>query len=150
MHEALFAELGERKAQTERDSADLTAYQLLVEKARAVLWTERSNTKKTKPADCEAAYDAMVSGEEACLDPLYNILHRHPRSALCFSGGGIRSATFSLGVLHALAKYSFAAQQMANLHDCSPSSTIYRPCQAADTSARGSARGSRVKGARRA
>ncbi|MCW5960249.1 MAG: patatin-like phospholipase family protein [Pyrinomonadaceae bacterium] len=27
-------------------------------------------------------------------------------SALCFSGGGIRSATFSLGVLQALAKYS--------------------------------------------
>ena len=28
-------------------------------------------------------------------------------AALCFSGGGIRSATFSLGVLQALSKYSF-------------------------------------------
>src|SRR5882757_7454901 len=112
LHAALFAELGEWKAQTELDSADLTSYQLLAEKARGAraLWTERSNAQKTKPSDCEAAYDAMLSAEAACLDPLYSILHRHPRSALCFSGGGIRSATFSLGVLHALAKYSFAGE----------------------------------------
>jgi hypothetical protein len=34
-------------------------------------------------------------------------LHSRQRSALCFSGGGIRSATFSLGVLQGLAKHSF-------------------------------------------
>jgi hypothetical protein len=109
LHEALFAELGEGKAETELDSADLTAYRLLAEKARAAraLWTEVCNSKG---ADCDTAHDAMVAAEGACLDPLYSILHRHPRSALCFSGGGIRSATFSLGVLHALAKYSFAGE----------------------------------------
>jgi hypothetical protein len=32
--------------------------------------------------------------------------HENPRNALCFSGGGIRSASFSLGVLQALARYS--------------------------------------------
>jgi len=112
LHEALFAELGEWKAQTELDSADLTSYQLLAEKARGAraLWTERSNAQKTKPSDCEAAYEAMISAEEACLDPLYSIFHRRPRSALCFSGGGIRSATFSLGVLHALERDSFAGE----------------------------------------
>ena len=37
---------------------------------------------------------------------IYDELHQHPddRSALCFSGGGIRSATFNLGVIQALAK----------------------------------------------
>ncbi len=37
---------------------------------------------------------------------LYEELHRYPenRAALCFSGGGIRSATFNLGVIQALAK----------------------------------------------
>lgn len=37
---------------------------------------------------------------------IYDELHRHAgdRSALCFSGGGIRSATFNLGVIQALAK----------------------------------------------
>ncbi|MBZ5633278.1 MAG: patatin-like phospholipase family protein [Acidobacteriia bacterium] len=33
-------------------------------------------------------------------------LHASARSALCFSGGGIRSATFGLGVLQGLAAYS--------------------------------------------
>ena len=38
-------------------------------------------------------------------------LHTARRSALCFSGGGIRSATFGLGVLHSLARYSRPAEQ---------------------------------------
>src|SRR5690349_20045113 len=33
-------------------------------------------------------------------------LHASARSALCFSGGGIRSATFGLGVLQGLAAFS--------------------------------------------
>jgi len=35
---------------------------------------------------------------------LFARIHEHPRTALCFSGGGVRSATFGLGVLHALAR----------------------------------------------
>ncbi|HVR73781.1 MAG TPA: patatin-like phospholipase family protein, partial [Planctomycetota bacterium] len=43
------------------------------------------------------------------LPQLYRCIHAQaedgkPRSALCFSGGGIRSATFNLGVLQSLAK----------------------------------------------
>jgi hypothetical protein len=112
LHETLFAELGVWEAHTDLDSADLSAYRSLREKARAArtLWTERSNTRKKNASECETAYNAMVSAEAACLGPLYSILHRNPRSALCFSGGGIRSATFSLGILHALAKYSFAGE----------------------------------------
>jgi hypothetical protein len=37
-------------------------------------------------------------------------LHASGRSALCFSGGGIRSATFGLGVLQGLAAHSFGAR----------------------------------------
>ncbi len=35
-----------------------------------------------------------------------DLLHRSHRAALCFSGGGIRSATFGLGVLQGLARHS--------------------------------------------
>jgi patatin-like phospholipase len=112
LHQVLFAELGEWTGESDLDSADLAAYRSLAEKSRTAraVWIERSKAKKKNASECEAACDAMIAAEAACLDPLYNILHRHPRSALCFSGGGIRSATFSLGVLHALAKYSFAGE----------------------------------------
>ncbi len=64
----------------------------------------------------EAAYreyaEARITGEglEAAERDLRNRLfaqfHAAKRSALCFSGGGIRSATFGLGVLQGLAKWS--------------------------------------------
>lgn len=37
---------------------------------------------------------------------LFSRLHGRERSALCFSGGGIRSATFGLGILQGLAAFS--------------------------------------------
>src|SRR5690242_15613030 len=37
---------------------------------------------------------------------LFARLHEHRRTALCFSGGGIRSATFGLGILQGLAAFS--------------------------------------------
>jgi len=48
---------------------------------------------------------AKVPEGEECLANLYSRIHSlaTPRSALCLSGGGIRSATFSLGVLQGLA-----------------------------------------------
>lgn len=44
--------------------------------------------------------------DSALCKVIYDELHQYPgdRSALCFSGGGIRSATFNLGVIQALAK----------------------------------------------
>jgi hypothetical protein len=40
-------------------------------------------------------------------------LHAGKRTALCFSGGGIRSATFGLGVLQGLAAHSWSAKDPA-------------------------------------
>ena len=46
------------------------------------------------------------------LAALYALIHRLPRkrSALCLSGGGIRSATFGLGILQGLARLSLLKQ----------------------------------------
>lgn len=43
--------------------------------------------------------------------PLKCILHKMRSSALCLSGGGVRSASFSLGVLEGLAKFSLGMIQ---------------------------------------
>jgi Patatin-like phospholipase len=40
------------------------------------------------------------------LKPVFEIMHGEKLSAVCFSGGGIRSATFGLGIVQALAKYN--------------------------------------------
>ncbi len=65
-------------------------------------------------AALEAEYQALFNetpfeGEgpadrEARLSALHELLHQRGASALCLSGGGIRSATFGLGVLQALAR----------------------------------------------
>jgi hypothetical protein len=57
-----------------------------------------------------------VLGPEAPVDPdaraqaLYREIHKHPPSALCLSGGGIRSGTFALGVLQGLAHLGLLGQ----------------------------------------
>ncbi len=49
--------------------------------------------------------------EEAVLADLFDFLHRNKkRAALCLSGGGIRSATFGLGVLQGLARQGLLRQ----------------------------------------
>jgi hypothetical protein len=63
---------------------------------------------KNLPSEDDPLSIAGVVEEEARLldgrlskdDPIT----RHPRAALCFSGGGIRSATFGLGILQSLAR----------------------------------------------
>jgi hypothetical protein len=50
----------------------------------------------------------LDSAESEFRDRLFAEFHRAKRSALCFSGGGIRSATFGLGVLEGLARWSAA------------------------------------------
>jgi hypothetical protein len=60
-------------------------------------------------AEVEALRGAPALGPDAPTDPhertraLYREIHKHPTSALCLSGGGIRSGTFALGVLQGLA-----------------------------------------------
>jgi hypothetical protein len=56
----------------------------------------------------QALFDAA---QAAFLKELTGRLHQARRSAICFSGGGIRSATFGLGVLQALARQSADAPE---------------------------------------
>ena len=72
------------------------------------------------PSVLEAEYVALhgrlphttASAEIDPLPALYRHIHNLPkkRSALCLSGGGIRSATFALGVLQGLARLSLLKQ----------------------------------------
>ncbi|HYN22991.1 MAG TPA: hypothetical protein VE078_18680 [Thermoanaerobaculia bacterium] len=52
------------------------------------------------------------------LDQVIAALHKKDRSALCISGGGIRSATFALGLIQGLAKLGTTASDsvLAKLH----------------------------------
>ncbi|HEX5327105.1 MAG TPA: patatin-like phospholipase family protein, partial [Acetobacteraceae bacterium] len=52
------------------------------------------------------AFDQPVAGES----DLHDVAHRLGLSALCLSGGGIRSAAFCLGVLQALARAKLLVQ----------------------------------------
>src|SRR3989440_4130399 len=54
-------------------------------------------------------YPSPRDSRDARLTAICNLIHKrardgHKRTALCFSGGGIRSATFGLGVLQGLAR----------------------------------------------
>ena len=72
----------------------------------------------TKPPTCELDGDTVLreeakaihgadlkdkDGKDLTGDALYRALNGVNSSALCLSGGGIRSATFALGVIEALA-----------------------------------------------
>lgn len=66
------------------------------------------------PADVAAKFDKETD-EPARLKLLYGAIHRlaetgSPRTAICLSGGGIRSATFGLGVLQALAGFKLLSK----------------------------------------
>jgi hypothetical protein len=82
------------------------------EAARKALVDARSRQtdRATSSADCVEDDLAQQAREnEALLPSLYGCMHARatngaPRSALCFSGGGIRSATFNLGMLQVLAR----------------------------------------------
>lgn len=68
--------------------------------------TERSPEIRRRIVD-EALSGAVRRFRDVRLAALYTKLHAQPdeqaRTALCFSGGGIRSATFALGVIQGLA-----------------------------------------------
>lgn len=52
----------------------------------------------------EIAYPAEIKPVQDTLSGVYNHLHSQGHSALCLSGGGVRSATFCLGILEGLAQ----------------------------------------------
>ena len=76
----------------------------------------------------------------------YRELNKLNRAALCCSGGGIRSATFCLGVIQSLARYIIGKRRIAGpvselsscghhssspINRCSAAFIISRPCPAA-------------------
>jgi hypothetical protein len=101
----------------------LEAVKLYREK-RALWHTARS------PKQADALRD-YKEAELAFRSLLIRYLHRRSRAALCFSGGGIRSAIFGLGVLQGMAAHSVA--QQTNDAPCSwVSSIIFPRYRAAD------------------
>ena len=79
--------------------------------------------KKAEPSNVHLPFDSLeeiefreketqneiAKFETRCSElekPLRRILHRMDCSAVCLSGGGIRSASFSLGVLQGLSRFS--------------------------------------------
>ena len=63
------------------------------------------NKKASGNAD-PAELDELQRKCQLADQPLKLLLHKMDGAALCFSGGGIRSASFCLGVLEALARFS--------------------------------------------
>src|SRR5437773_1502862 len=55
-------------------------------------------------AEYKHLYNETPNPEPANLDDVVELLHKKDRAALCISGGGIRSASFALGVIQGLAK----------------------------------------------
>jgi Patatin-like phospholipase len=103
----------------------LAGYHLLAEHIRAseqaydeVLEAKlRLEQVPRNPGESEADYTTRLNGpyqqvlraEDRCEErdrPLKQLLHCMGASALCLSGGGIRSASFSLGILQGLARFS--------------------------------------------
>src|ERR1051325_4294388 len=56
--------------------------------------------------------DPVQSGEDSVdsLNRIYSQIANQKHAALCLSGGGIRSASFGLGVLQGLAKHGFLSK----------------------------------------
>ena len=77
-------------------------YEILLEEYRYLHGCEpRRRCKRAWPEWSDLGSDRR---KKIALRALYRALHNSPQSALCLSGGGIRSATFALGVIQRLAE----------------------------------------------
>ena len=75
----------------------------------------------------EANLQEYAAAQQNCVareQPLKAILHEAQTTALCFSGGGIRSASFGLGVLTQLARLSRGAGENSVLNKIDYVSTV--------------------------
>src|SRR5205823_5590866 len=95
---------------TDDDSLHLTFLDVLDDEDRALAGTEEVPLDPLRLAYAEARRTDPEGdhspGERAFRTSLFQRLHARKRAALCFSGGGIRSATFGLGILQGLAAFS--------------------------------------------
>lgn len=74
----------------------------VLEEELETIWGHKP-TSATLPKELIDRYDAAAP-REAALNAIIHHRSGEPLSAICLSGGGIRSATFSLGVLEGLAR----------------------------------------------
>ncbi len=89
-----------------------------VEELEKLSQPDPQRKKKRKDSASQAERDAALQAkrkecdglDQPRLRRLMEILRTKPRSALCFSGGGIRSATFCLGVMQGLSHHSLLKQ----------------------------------------
>ncbi len=127
----------------------LTTEQVLIEEAIAIHGQE-----KVKKLLSEEKIKKIQRGDllnSPLKKELYQTLNALNSSALCLSGGGIRSATFALGVMQALATHPRPVRQDQVQKDklvggrsnrCWPPFSISRPYRAVVTSEVGCRRGS--------
>jgi Patatin-like phospholipase len=91
-----------REAAARQAEKELEPYKNAVEHGRAEL--DRLKARKDAgPDDLRKAEIALDTATLVYAQAPYALLHQKNRWALCLSGGGIRSATFALGVLEGLA-----------------------------------------------
>lgn len=102
--DALNKEIGSTPPDRRQELLDKKA-----EKEKQLL-AERQGKKDDRfQAQIAAGYQKVLAAEEKCKDadnPLVRVLHGMNASAVCLSGGGIRSASFCLGVLQGLSRFS--------------------------------------------
>src|SRR5262249_12989103 len=86
----------------------LTLCEVLLEEAAAMSTGQQKEAALNllQSSASEAQAQSCRSSEAAERVKIFALLHDLQRSAICFSGGGIRSATFGLGVLQGLAQLS--------------------------------------------
>jgi hypothetical protein len=89
-------------------SVDAEKLQLMIDPASPAARASRtipdSHLSRFNAILVEIAYRHYVSNGQT-VRALYGAIHRKETAALCLSGGGIRSATFNLGVLQGLADH---------------------------------------------
>jgi Patatin-like phospholipase len=98
--------------ETGKDFANLQRSPAITENGRKMLKMYTANDVEQTPDVRRRIVDEAFSGavrriRDVRLDAFYEMLHKkdpeQARTALCISGGGIRSATFALGVIQGLA-----------------------------------------------
>jgi hypothetical protein len=100
-----------KRASSTRPDLYLSYLDVLDEEDRALEGSEHAPADPLRTAYAEARAsgapeEAREHAERNFRVNLFARLHEHRHTALCFSGGGIRSATFGLGILQGLAAFS--------------------------------------------
>lgn len=105
----VLAEEFEEGGQRLDDVLDTGAQKYFEAKEKLEYQKQQDERGKGNPQDLAAAQEDFDRARRGVERDLFRQFHAHPRTALCFSGGGVRSATFGLGVLHGLAKLAPAS-----------------------------------------